>query len=183
MESAQIPKAGMRRSSMLICFFFAAAFAILLTAFAVLAIKGFSGYAAYLKSDVCAGMDKANGLGQSFSPSDLQSLATKEAIVIYGEPAVNDNPNLIESVKTTILSKYTLVKGVYWYNSILASSPAKYWAFVGVSIYSAIALAVQVCVGLRIEKAKYAEYYTMIVMLFATLNVPSAVLMICGRKD
>ncbi len=183
MESAQTPKAGMRRSSKFICFFFAAAFAIALMIFAVLAIKGFSDYAAYFNSDVCAGMDKANGLGQSFSPSDLQSLATKEANALYGEPIVNENPILIESVKTTILGKYTLVNGVYWYNTILAANPTKYWVFVGVSIYSAIALAVQIYAGLRIEKAKYAEYYATIFLLFATLNLPSAILMICGRQD
>ncbi len=92
MDSAQTPKAVMRKSSKLICFFFAAA---------------------YLNSEVCAGIDKANGLGQSFGPSDLQSLATKEAIALYSESVINDTPSLIESVKTTILSKYTLVNGVY----------------------------------------------------------------------
>ncbi len=173
----------MRKNSKLICFFFAAAFAILLTVFAVLTIKGFSDFAAYLNSEVCAGMDKVNGLGQSFSPNDLQSLATKEAIALYGEPTINDNPNLVELVKTTILGKYTLINGVYWYNPILAANPAKYLVFAGVSIYSAIAIAIQFYVGLRIEKAKYTEYYTMIVLLFATLNIPSAILMICGRKD
>ncbi len=173
----------MRKSSKLICFFFAAVFAVLLIAFAALTIKGFADYAAYLNSDVCAGMDRANGLGQSFSSSDLQSLARKEAIALYSESIVNEDPNLIESVKTTIIGKYTLVNGTYWYNPILAANIAKYWAFAGVSFYYAFALAAQIYVALRIEKAKYAEYYTMIVLLFVTLNIPSAILMICGRKN
>ncbi len=182
-DSAQTPKAGMRRSAKLICYIFAAVFAVLLVVFAVLAIKGFVDYANYLNSDFCAGMDKANGLGQSFNASELQSLAAKEAAAVYGESTVSESPTLIEAVKTTILSKYTLVNGIYYYNSILAANPTEYWVFAGISVYSAIALAIQIYVSMRNEKADYTEYYTMIVLLFATLNVPSAVLMICGRKD
>ena len=173
----------MRRSAKFICFFFAAVFAALLITFAVLAIKGLVDYVSFLNSDVCAGMDKANGLGQSFNASDLQSLAAKEAAAIYGESLVDDNPLFAEEMKRTILGQYTLINGVYYYNKIFAVDPTKYWVFAGVSLYSAVALAAQIYVSMRNEKANYTEYYTMIVLLFATLNIPSAILMICGRKD
>lgn len=183
MNSVQTPKAGMRKSAKLICYFFAAVFAVLLVIFAVFSIKGFAEYANFLNSDVCRGMDPANGLGRSFNASDLQSLAAKEATALYGESTVNENPYLVESLKTTILNHYTLVNGVYYYNNVFAVNPAKYFVFTCISIYSAIALAVQIYVSTRYEKAKYTEYYTMIVLLFAALNIPSAVLMICGREE
>lgn len=61
-------------------------------------------------------LDPAVGLGQQFAASDLQKLARAQAIFDYGEVVVADNPNLIESVKTTILSKYTLHGTNYFYN-------------------------------------------------------------------
>ncbi len=67
-------------------------------------------------NDAQKGMDAANGLSQFFDASELQTLAEKEAIATYTETVVNDNPNLIESVKTTILSKYTLHGTTYTYN-------------------------------------------------------------------
>ncbi len=173
----------MRRSAKLICYFFAAVFAVLLVVFAVLAIKGFVDYANYLNSEVCAGMDRANGLGQSFNASDLQSLAAKEAAAIYGESIVSDNPLFVEEMKRTIVGQYTLINGVYYYNKIFAVDPTKYWAFAGVSLYSAVALAAQIYVSMRNEKANYTEYYIMIVLLLMTLNIASGILMICGRKD
>lgn len=182
-KETDTPKDAMRRNAKLTCFFFATIFAALLILFAVLAIKGFVDYSNYLNSDVCAGMDKANGLGQSFNAADLQNLALKEAIATYGESAVDANPSLVETMKTVILGKYTLINDVYYFNKIFEINPAKYWVFTGVSLYSVLALAAQIYVALRNEKAKYGEYYTMIVLLFATLNIPSAVLMICGRKN
>jgi large-conductance mechanosensitive channel len=62
------------------------------------------------------GMDETIGLGQSFASSDLQTLATNLANNTYGESVVTANPNLIESIKTTILSKYTLHGTTYTYN-------------------------------------------------------------------
>ena len=62
------------------------------------------------------GMDPALGLGQSFKMSELQELATKLANATYTEEVVAANPNLIESVKTTILGKYTLHGMTYTYN-------------------------------------------------------------------
>lgn len=62
------------------------------------------------------GMDEAIGLGQSFASSDLQSLATKLAEQNYTASVVADNPNLIESTKTAITSKYTLHGSTYTYN-------------------------------------------------------------------
>lgn len=67
-------------------------------------------------NDAQKGMNEAIGLGQMFESSELQALATKSAIDTYGADVVAVNPNLIESVKTTILSKYTLHGTVYTYN-------------------------------------------------------------------
>lgn len=67
-------------------------------------------------NDAQKGMDVANGLGQKFDAAQLQDLATAEANVLYTEATVTENPNLIESVKSTILSKYTLHGTQYTYN-------------------------------------------------------------------
>ena len=67
-------------------------------------------------NDAQKGMDAANGLGQFFESTELQTLATTEANHIYGADVIAENPNLIESVKTTILGKYTLHGTTYTYN-------------------------------------------------------------------
>lgn len=67
-------------------------------------------------NDAQRGMDAANGLGQFFDMNDLQKLAETEAINTYDQATVTANPNLIESMKTTILSKYTLHGTTYTYN-------------------------------------------------------------------
>ena len=73
-------------------------------------------------TDVQKGMDPtlviANGsaLGQKFASADLQALATAEAEKLYTAEVVANNPNLIESVKSTILGKYTLHGKLYTYN-------------------------------------------------------------------
>ncbi len=67
-------------------------------------------------NDAQRGMDAANGLGQFFDASELQALATTEANFLYSEETVAANPNLIESVKSTIISKYTLHGTTYTYN-------------------------------------------------------------------
>ena len=56
------------------------------------------------------------GIGQKFASGDLQALATTMANDLYTEAVVIANPNLIESVKSTILSKYTLHGTTYTYN-------------------------------------------------------------------
>lgn len=67
-------------------------------------------------NDAQKGMDAANGLGQFFAAADLQSLATKEAVATYGQATVDATPTLIENMKTTILSKYTLHGTTYTFN-------------------------------------------------------------------
>ena len=67
-------------------------------------------------NDAQKGMDIERGLGQYFKSADLQTLAKAEAVHLYGEDVVTNNPNLIESVKSTILSKYTLHGTTYTYN-------------------------------------------------------------------
>lgn len=67
-------------------------------------------------NDAQKGMDATRGLGQFFDASALQGLANVEAIATYGEATVNETPTLIENVKATILSKYTLHGTTYTYN-------------------------------------------------------------------
>lgn len=67
-------------------------------------------------NDAQQGMDAVNGLGQFFAADQLQALATKEAEATYGADVVTATPTLIENVKTTILSKYTLHGTTYTYN-------------------------------------------------------------------
>ena len=67
-------------------------------------------------NDAQKGMDAANGLGQFFAASDLQALAQAEAVATYGQATVDNTPTLIENVKGTILSKYTLHGTTYTYN-------------------------------------------------------------------
>ena len=67
-------------------------------------------------NDAQKGMDATRGLGQFFDASKLQELAKVEAIATYGEATINETPTLIENVKATILSKYTLHGTTYTYN-------------------------------------------------------------------
>lgn len=67
-------------------------------------------------NDAQKGMDATRGLGQFFDVSALQDLAKAEAIATYGEATINETPTLIENVKATILSKYTLHGTTYTYN-------------------------------------------------------------------
>lgn len=57
-----------------------------------------------------------DGIGQKFAAGDLQTLAANMANDTYGASVVAENPNLIESCKTTILGKYTLHGTAYYYN-------------------------------------------------------------------
>ena len=73
-------------------------------------------------NDVQKGMNASIGLGQSFQAADLHKLGTKLAEANYSEQIAGnanylvENPNLIESSKATILSKYTLHGTTYTYN-------------------------------------------------------------------
>lgn len=63
---------------------------------------------------VQAGLDPANGLGQMFASSDLQTLATELAQRTYGVDGAT--ATVIEAMKTTIMGKYTLYGSSYVYN-------------------------------------------------------------------
>lgn len=73
-------------------------------------------------NDMQRGMNEAIGLGQSFQASELNALGVKLAEANYAEQIsenanyLKENPNLIESAKSTILSKYTLHGTTYTYN-------------------------------------------------------------------
>ena len=67
-------------------------------------------------TDPQKGMDPEVGLGQYFKMGDLQGLAKALAEKTYGADVVANNPNLIESVKATIVGKYTLHGTTFTYN-------------------------------------------------------------------
>ena len=67
-------------------------------------------------NDAQKGMDPSVGLDQMFGAADLQALAEAEANKVYTEATVKETPTLIENMKSTILSKYTLHGTVYTYN-------------------------------------------------------------------
>ncbi len=70
-------------------------------------------------NDAQKGID---GIGQKFAAADLQKLATTVAEGNYAEQIaanpnyLTENPNLIESAKTFLTSKYTLHGSTYTYN-------------------------------------------------------------------
>ncbi len=64
------------------------------------------------------GMSPEIGLKGSFPFSNLAEYAEILAINTYGEEVVANNPNLIESVKSVILGKYTLHGDTYYYNPV-----------------------------------------------------------------
>ncbi|MCR5112611.1 MAG: MscL family protein [Acholeplasmatales bacterium] len=73
-------------------------------------------------NSVQKGMNASIGLGQKFQASELQELGRALAEANYADQIAADadyllnNPNLIESAKSTILSKYTLHGTTYTYN-------------------------------------------------------------------
>lgn len=73
-------------------------------------------------NNVQRGMNEAIGLGQKFDASQLHDLGKALAASNYKEQIaeninyLNENPNLIEASKSTILSKYTLHGTTYTYN-------------------------------------------------------------------
>ena len=73
-------------------------------------------------NDMQRGMNESIGLGQSFQASELQNLGYKLAETNYAaqiaenQNYLKENSNLIESAKSTILSKYTLHGTTYTYN-------------------------------------------------------------------
>ncbi len=150
------PKEGMRKSGRLFCYLFLILFLTLFLTFLILFILRIIHYEEAIKSPACAGMDASNGLGQRFEASLLQELARKEAVMLYTEATIDSNPNLIEAVKASILSKYTLKNGYYCYN-LLPTMEAIDWIFLSLSIYFLLSFIVQIYGILRIEKADYYE--------------------------
>ena len=67
-------------------------------------------------NDVQRGFNPDVGLGQYFDKTQLQNLAKALAEKNYGVDTVANNPNLIESTKTTITGVYSLHGTTYTYN-------------------------------------------------------------------
>lgn len=100
-----------------------------------------------------SGMDASIGLGQKFATSDLQALSEAFANATYGEDVVAANPNLIESVKTTILSKYTLHGTVYTYNM----SAVIDWGALLTAIISFLIIALVLFIIVKVVNAAAAK--------------------------
>lgn len=106
------------------------------------------------------GMDKTIGLDQMFEASELQELGTRLAQANYADQIANnpnyllENPNLIESAKSTILTKYTLHGTKYTYN---LSAVIDWGTFINAIIsffIIAITLFVIVKVAAKMAKAR-----------------------------
>ena len=112
-------------------------------------------------NDVQKGMNESIGLGQYFNAADLHKLGTKLAEANYSEQiAANanylvENPNLIESSKATILSKYTLHGTTYTYNM---SAVIDWGAFINAVIsFLIIAIVLFIIVRVAMASAKKRE--------------------------
>ena len=106
-------------------------------------------------TDAQKGMNPDVGLGQYFKMADLQSLAEASAKNTYGADVVNNNPNLIESIKTTITQKYTLHGTTYTYNmSAVIDWGALLTAFISFII---IAVVLFIIVKITNEAARKRE--------------------------
>lgn len=109
-------------------------------------------------NDVQKGMNASIGLDQSFAAADLHALGTKLAEANYAEQIANnadylvENPNLIESSKATILSKYTLHGTTYTYNM---SAVIDWGAFINAVIsFLIIAIVLFIIVKVAMASAK-----------------------------
>ena len=116
-------------------------------------------------TDAQKGMDPAVGLGQYFKMGELQNLAKALADKTYGADVVANNPNLIESVKATIASKYTLHGTTFTYNM----SAVVDWGALLTAVISFIIIAVVLFIIVKVSneaarkkeelKAKAQEAY------------------------
>ena len=168
------------RGAKLACIYLLAAFLICCTLYTFIFIMMRLDYCEALASEASAGMDPAYGLGQTFAAVDLQDLAKGLAIRTYGEAAVEASPSLIENVKSVILSKYTLDGVVYRYDMV---PTFRGWPFLGLFIWSACMALMQAYALLRVGKAGPKEYCAITVLMFASLDMPAAVLLVCGWSD
>ena len=106
-------------------------------------------------NDAQKGMDAANGLGQKFAADQLQTLATNLANATYTEEVVSANPNLIESIKATILGKYSLHGSTYTYN---LSAVIDWGSFINAIIsFLIIALTLFIIIKVAARMAKARE--------------------------
>lgn len=92
-------------------------------------------------------------LGQSFNMSNLHDLAKALAIKTYDAATVEANPNLIESVKATILSKYTLHGTLYTYNM----SAVIDWGAIITAVISFIIIALVLFIIVKIVSSAAAK--------------------------
>ena len=103
-------------------------------------------------NDAQKGMNAAIGLGQKFEASQLHDLATKLANETYTPEQVQENLQLIESAKSTIIGKYNLHGSTYVYK---LSSTIDWGTFINAVIsflIVAVTLFIIVKVAARMKK-------------------------------
>lgn len=111
------------------------------------------------------GLDPLIGLGQSFSASSLQDLARALAEKIYGATEVANNLNLVESVKSTILGKYTLHGTTYTFNMCAVIDWGTFinavisFFIVAITLFTIVKIAANITKMREEMKAKALEAY------------------------
>jgi hypothetical protein len=176
-DTANARRREMVRAAWISCIYFLAAFLLCCALFALVFAMMWFEYSDALSTGAGAGMAPANGLGQTFAAADLQDLARGMAVQTYGETMVSECPALIENVKVTILSNYTLNGTIYSYDKMPVFLG---WPFLGLSVWFALIAIMHIYALLRVRWAGPREYCTIIVLMFLSLDTPAAILLICG---
>ena len=171
---------SLKNAARIFCIAFMGAAIIAIVILAIFFFKEWNAYNEKLYSDAAAGMDPSIGLVQYFKASDLQELAKAEAIATYGQATVSEKPTLIENVKSTILSKYTLHGDAYVYNFLPVFMG---WPYLYSVIGFIVFILFQLYVLIRVNKAKLTELYCMVAIMFMTLNIPSAIFLLSVAKQ
>ena len=133
------------------------------------------------KSEAKGGMNDEIGLTISFEASQLHDLAIELAKVNYKEQIdenpnyLKENPNLVESAKSTILSKYRLKGTTYWYKLYPEINQPVLVLNISLMIFGIYSLIMNAyCYYVIKKKSTYSVKLAVISIL--SLNIPSGVL-------
>lgn len=127
------------------------------------------------------GMNDEIGLTISFEASQLHDLAVELAKVNYKEQIdenpdfLKENPNLVESAKSTILFKYQLKGTTYWYKLYPEINQPVLVLNISLVIFGIYSLIMNAyCYYVIKKKSTYSVKLAVISIL--SLNIPSGVL-------
>lgn len=132
-------------------------------------------------ADAKGGMNDEIGLTISFEASQLHDLAIELAKVNYKEQIdenpnyLKENPNLVESAKSTILSKYRLRGTTYWYKLYPEINQPVLVLNISLAVFGIYSLIMNAyCYYVIKKKSTYSV--TLAVISILSLNIPSGVL-------